>query len=150
MTAFSTPIYVGSHRHNLDGKNRLTMPSKWRFAGDEADVYLAVPHPDGYISVLPPEETKRLHEKMKEVKMSDRSGQDFVNRFFSDAHAFGCDKQGRFTLTPGLWNHAAIGKEVVLVGNMIRFAIWNPQKWEEVHGRTSGEAFGELMRRLDF
>ena len=37
------PYYVGSFRHNLDAKNRLTIPSKWRFAGDDGDVYLALP-----------------------------------------------------------------------------------------------------------
>jgi MraZ protein len=150
MTSSSTPIYVGSFRHNLDGKNRLTIPSKWRFAGDEADVYLGLPHPDGYISVLPPEETMRMLEKVKQVKMGDRAGQDFLHRFFAGAHSFGCDKQGRINLSIDLARHAGISREAVLVGTMTRFAIWSPERWDQVNGRTSGETFGDLMRQLDF
>ncbi len=150
MTFSATPIYVGSFRHNLDGKNRLTIPSKWRFAGDEADVYLALPHPDGYIMVLPPEEKMRLLEKVREVKISDKAGQAFLQRFFAGAHSFGCDKQGRINLTTELARHAGITKESVLVGNMIRFAIWSPERWDAIQDSTEGEVFGDLMRQLDF
>lgn len=143
-------IYVGLFRHNLDAKNRLTIPSKWRFAGDEDDVYLAVPHPEGYVLVLPPAEKDRLYEKVSQMKLGDRKAQDFMHRFFAAAHSFGCDKQGRINLTPALIAHAGIEKESVLVGTMTRFAVWSPERWEVMNSRTSGEAFGELMKELDF
>jgi MraZ protein len=150
MISSSRAIYVGSFRHNLDAKNRLTIPSKWRFAGDEAEVYLAVPHPDGYISVLPPAETDRMQEKVSQMKMGDRAAQDFLHRFFAQAHAMGCDKQGRIHVDAGLVSHAGIEKESVLVGTMTRFAIWSPKRWEIMNSRTTGESFGDLMRQLDF
>ena len=47
----SKTLYVGSFRHVLDAKNRLTIPARWRFAGDEAaDSYLALPQ-DGHLLV---------------------------------------------------------------------------------------------------
>lgn len=150
MSPPSKAIYVGLFRHNLDGKNRLTIPSKWRFAGDEDEVYLGVPHPDGYIAVLPPAEKDRLYEKVAEIGMSNRSAQDFLHRFFASADSFGCDKQGRISLNQTLVSHAGIGKASVLVGTMTRFAIWSPERWEIMNSRTTGDAFGELMRELDF
>jgi MraZ protein len=150
MSPPSKAIYVGLFRHNLDGKNRLTIPSKWRFAGDEDEVYLGVPHPDGYISVLPPAERDRLYEKVAQMRLGDRAAQDFLHRFFANAHSFGCDKQGRINLDAGLVGHAGIAKESVLVGTMTRFAIWSPERWEIMNSRTSGDTFGDLMRQLDF
>lgn len=144
------PLYVGSFRHNLDAKNRLTIPSKWRFAGDDQDAYLALPHPGGYIVVLPPAEIERLQQKVMEVKLSDRGGQDFINRFFAEAHSLGCDKQGRIGLAEGLIRHGGIEKECCLVGTMTKFGIWSPQRWESLNERTSGETFGDLMQRIDF
>jgi len=150
MNTSHKAIYVGLFRHNLDAKNRLTVPSKWRFAGDEGDAYLGLPHPDGYISVLPPAEKDRLYEKVLEMKMSDRDAQDFLHRFFADAHSFGCDKQGRINIDAGLVSHAGLKKEAVLVGTMTRFAIWSPERWEIMNQRTAGDSFGDLMRKLDF
>ncbi len=150
MHPSSKAIYVGLFRHNLDAKNRLTIPSKWRFAGDEGDVYLGLPHPEGYISVLPPAEKDLLFERVSQTKMGDRDAQDFLHRFFADAHSFGCDKQGRINLDPGLVAHAGITKEAVMVGTMTRFSIWSPEGWQRMNERTSGDSFGELMRRLDF
>ncbi len=143
------PLYVGSFRHNLDAKNRLTIPSKWRFAGDEQEAYLALPHPTGYVVVLPPPEIERLRQKVMEIKLSDRGGQDFINRFFAASHSLDCDRQGRIGLAEDLVRHAGIEKECLLVGTMTKFGIWSPEKWEELNARTSGEAFEDLMQRID-
>src|SRR5690606_35791717 len=116
-------IYVGSFRHNLDAKNRLTIPSKWRFAGDEEEGYLAAPHPEGYITVLPPTEVERLYQKVSEMRLSDREAQDFLHRFFANTHAISCDKQGRIHVASELTEHAGIQKETIMVGTMTRFAI---------------------------
>lgn len=148
MTSAAKPIYVGSFRHNLDAKNRLTIPARWRFAGDERDVYLALPHPDGYVMVLPPAEVEKLYAKVSEKLLSDRDAQDFLNRFFAQAHSFGCDKQGRISLPEPLLRHGGIDKETVLIGTMTKFGIWNPSRWTEVESRTGGETFGDLMRRI--
>jgi MraZ protein len=100
--------------------------------------------------VLPPEEKVRMLEKVREVKLGDKAGQAFLQSFFAMADSFGCDKQGRITVNQDLTRHAAITKGAVLVGNMIRFAIWNPERWDAQHGQTKGEIFGDLMRQLDF
>lgn len=148
MVPASKPIYVGSFRHVLDAKNRLTIPSRWRFAGDDSEVYLALPHPGGYVSVLPPAEVEKLHQKVSEKALSDTDAQDFLNRFFAQAHSFGCDKQGRVNLTDELLRHAGIDRDAVLVGTMNKFNIWSPDRLAQMEARTSGENFGDLMRRI--
>ena len=91
-------FYTGLFRHTLDDKSRLTIPSAWRAAHGEAEAFLATPHPDGYIAVLPPAEVEKLHAKIAQMALSDGAGQDFVARFFSQTQSFSFDKAGRIGL----------------------------------------------------
>lgn len=149
MTSLPKTLYVGSFRHNLDAKNRLTIPSKWRFQGDQEDVYLAFPHTQGCIMVLPPAAVERLYEKVNEINLGNEEGQDLLNRIFSEAHQMGCDKQGRMSLPENLLAKAGIEKEALLVGTMTKFGIWNPDRWENRH-QGDDRKVGDLMTRLGF
>jgi MraZ protein len=142
------PFYTGLYRHTLDDKNRLTIPSSWRSAHAESDTFLATPHPDGYVAVLPPAEVEKLYEKAAQKALTDRDAQDAFQRFFSETLAFTFDKQGRIGLSDELRQHAGIGKDAVLVGSLNKFAIYSPELWQKVQTRTSGENFGDLMRRI--
>lgn len=141
-------FYTGLFRHNLDDKSRLTIPSAWRYAHEESDTFLATPHPDGYIAVLPPAEVEKLHAKIAQMALSDGAGQDFVARFFAQTQSFSFDKAGRVGLDAELLKHAGIAKEAVLVGSLTKFNLYAPSRWEKVEARTSGENFGDLMRRI--
>ena len=141
-------LYTGLFRHNLDDKFRLTIPSAWRYAHEEADSFLATPHPDGYIAVLPPAEVEKLHAKIAQIALSDGAGQDFTARFFAQTQSFSFDKAGRIGLEDSLLSHAGIQREAVLVGSLTKFNIYAPERWAKVEARTSGENFGDIMRRL--
>lgn len=141
-------FYTGLFRHTLDDKNRLTIPSAWRYAHEEADTFLATPHPDGYVAVLPPAEVEKLHAKIATMALSDGAGQDFVARFFAQTQSFSFDKAGRISLDEALIAHAGIKRDAVLVGSLTKFNIYAPARWGKVEDRTSGENFGDLMRRI--
>src|SRR3954451_18659672 len=91
MAQVGNAFYTGLFRHTLDDKNRLTIPSSWRYAHEEADTFLATPHPDGYVAVLPPAEVEKLHAKIATMALSDGAGQDFVARFFAQTQSFSFD-----------------------------------------------------------
>lgn len=148
MAQLGKPFYTGLYRHSLDDKNRLTIPSSWRSAHGESDTFLATPHPDGYVAVLPPAEVEKLHEKIAQKALTDRDAQDAFARFFASTMAFTFDKQGRIGLTDDLRQHAGIAKDAVLVGSLNKFAIYSPERWQKVEQRTAGENFGDLMRRI--
>jgi MraZ protein len=146
--AAGTPVsYTGLFRHTLDDKGRITIPSEWRNAPE--DTFLATPHPDGYVAVLPPNEVAKLHEKISAMKLSDAAAQAFTARFFSQTQSFSCDKSGRAGLNADLIKHAGLEKDAVLVGSLTKFNIYNPKRWEQEEARTAGENFGDMMRRLD-
>lgn len=148
MAQSGKAVYTGLFRHSLDDKFRLTIPSAWRYAHEEADSFLATPHPDGYIAVLPPAEVEKLHAKIAQIALSDGGGQDFAARFFAQTQSFSFDKAGRIGLEDALLAHAGIEKEAVLVGSLTKFNIYAPSRWTKVEARTAGENFGDLMRRM--
>lgn len=149
MAQAGKAFYTGLFRHTLDDKGRLTIPSAWRYVHAEEDTFLATPHPDGYIAVLPPTEVEKLHAKFSELKLSDASAQAFAARFFSQTQSFSFDKAGRIGLGTDLLAHARIEKDAVLVGSLTKFNIYSPARWQQEEARTAGENFGDLMRRLD-
>lgn len=149
MAQSGKPVFTGLFRHTMDDKGRLTIPSAWRHAHAEEDTFLATPHPDGYIAVLPPAEVAKLHEKISALKSSDKDAQAFAARFFSQTQSFSFDKAGRIGLTGELLKHAGLEKDAVLVGSLTKFNIYSPARWQQEEARTAGENFGDLMRRLD-
>jgi MraZ protein len=148
MPSSAPAFYTGLFRHHLDDKARLTIPSAWRGAHAEGDVFLATPLPEGYIAVLPPAEVAKLHAKFTEMALSDAAAQDFAARFFSVTQAFSFDKQGRVGLSADLLQHAGIDKDAVLVGSLTKFNVYSPARWDKVQARTAGDNFGDIMRRL--
>ena len=127
-------IYVGKYEHSVDGKGRLTIPSKWRFRGDDREVYLAMPNPSGFITVYPPPMIEGLKEKVSEVGMAEENQDDLMD-LFAQSDSFGCDKQGRINLSDRLRAHASIEREAILVGNLSSFVIWSSQRYGDKEPR---------------
>ena len=124
------PFYGGTFRHRLDEKNRVTVPSKWRFPGDENDAYLAWPHPQGHIVIYPPLKMRELREKLKAIPESDLNGQAILRKLFGAAHQFGPDSQGRLKLPEALLEHAQIKGEAVLIGLGDRINILSTAQYD--------------------
>lgn len=133
MEAVDTGIFVGEFRHSIDAKGRLTIPSQWRLqkAGGQ-EVFLALPNPDGYITVYPPEMIAQLKERISKIGMADKDGQAALTAVMAMAHSFSADKQGRINLNERLLGHARISKEAVLLGKVTSFSIYSPQVYEAV------------------
>jgi MraZ protein len=130
MTTLNKGFYVGTYRHTLDAKGRLTVPSKWRFSGDEQDgSYLALPNPNGSITVYPPKTTAALEAKIENVSMlADKDELNALIQLFATGDRFGCDAQGRIGLTEELRRYAGLVKDAILIGTVTTFHIWAPEK----------------------
>ncbi len=148
MSPSGKTSYTGLFRHTLDDKNRVTIPASWRTAHANGDVFLAVPHPTGYIAVLPPAEVDRLRERMSEIPLADAAGQEFAARFFAQSQGVWFDSQGRMMFNAELLKHAGITGEAVLTGTLNKFFVYSPERWQELMGRTSTETHLDVMARL--
>ena len=135
MSTQGTTVYSGSFRHSLDDKNRITIPSAWRYVHGENDEFLAIPQADGSIAVLPPDAVVRIREKARQIPISNLAARQAMTRFFSDAHTCSFDKQGRVALTDAHRAHSKITKDVILAGAGDNFVIYSPELWAQVNNK---------------
>lgn len=147
MSTSVKPFYTGAFRHNLDDKNRLTIPSGWRSAHAPEDTFLIVPL-DGCLGVLPPAEVEKLYQRIAAQSLSDSEAQEAAADFFAKTLAFSFDKAGRVMLTPELCTHAGITKDTVLVGMLTKFNLYSPAEWERVQAAQSAQKPSDRLRRM--
>ena len=127
-----TPIYYNSrYRHGVDEKRRLQIPAKWRSPDSEVLTLLVWPKgslPEACLLVLPPSEWDALAQKLKTMPYSDSRAQALRHSIGTKSDRVTLDKSGRICLPEWMAKAAAIEKEVVLVGLVDRFEIWNPER----------------------
>jgi len=142
-------FYVGEYKKPLDDKRRLTVPSKWRFSGDDSEsAYLALPNPNGSISVYPPQMLEKLNEAVSKVGMANPAKQKAIMRIFSKGDRFGCDKQGRIVLTEKLMQHAGIEREALAAGTFNHFQIWSPDRYDAFMAADGDEDDTSILEEL--
>lgn len=147
MNNIGKSFYVGEFSHQIDAKNRLTIPSKWRFKGDQEDIYLALPNPIGCITIYPPLMVTKLEEKAAAISLGNQKGQKTLIKLFSQADTFGCDKQGRINLNEKLLKHSKMKKSALLVGSYVTFSIWDPNVYEN-YLNSNSEVDNEMSKLL--
>lgn len=125
-------MYRGATAVNLDNKGRLTVPTRYRDALIEETQGLMVCTIDLHQSCLllyPLTEWELIEKKLARLS-SMNPAERRVQRLLL-GHASEClmDGNGRILLAGILRQHANLNKEVMLVGQLNKFELWNEQTW---------------------
>ncbi len=142
------PIYYNSlYRHGVDEKRRVQVPAKWRPAAPEVEFTVILwpkAKQGACLRVLPPEQMARLMRDV-DAMSNDDPNKVVLKRFIgSQSEQVALDKGGRICLPEQMAREAGLGKEVVLVGLLDRFEIWNAERYTAVREADvvmAGEAF---------
>lgn len=132
MEVLGSSYFVGEFHRSMDEKGRLAIPPAWRAKTNEPALgvhLLALPTPDGNITVYPPKMIEQLESRISQISIGDLEGQRAITELMSLAHSFSCDKQGRIHLNERLMQHAQIEKGVVLVGKLSTFSIFSEARY---------------------
>ena len=126
-------FYAGEFRHALDEKNRITIPSRWR--RDEPEEFIILPEATHqFLLVMSPEEFSRMSAAAEaDPNVSARDRRVFFRQLHARAEHGSIDKQGRLVLPVDLCKKVGLKGEVVLVGGLGRFEIWNREKRKKAH-----------------
>lgn len=127
--------FNSSYRHGVDEKRRLQIPAKWR--PEEEGVELTViewpKHQAGTcLRVLPPHKMDQLMADIDAMPNSDPNKVVLKRVIGSKSEQVALDKSGRICLPEAMARAAGIKDEVLLVGLLDRFEIWNPARYENV------------------
>jgi MraZ protein len=123
--------FHGNSLQSLDGKGRVTVPSRWRFDGLET--LLALPddaHPA--LRLMPPAVLNDILTKLESDPSLTEEDRLPKVRYHS-SRAFECplDKQGRLLLPSDYVTELKFAGRVMLIGAWRHLEIWRPERWAE-------------------
>ena len=138
-------MLIGQYQHNIDAKNRVIVPAKFR--EDLGERFYVTKGLDGCLFVLSEEGWKRLQDKIVAMPMS--KARQLQRFFFSGAAEVEPDKQGRILIPQPLRDYASIEKDVTFIGTVDRAEIWSTECWTQFNDLTE-DSIAEAMDALSF
>ena len=139
-------MFLGSYRHQVDGKGRVAVPAQFRRGLPAGSV---VSHgPEGRLVIRPPEEWAALERNYRMTAESPREQRQYFRALYSSARPVELDGQGRILLDAEHRQWAGIEDRAVFVGVGGYVEIVGERTWDEENASMSQEAFTELNDRV--
>ena len=143
-------MFVGDFTHSLDPKKRLTIPSVWRaLVGDPKSLYVLPDFHSKCLNVFPAGAMFRKLEKIRQHSLSDKKAMHFASVLGAASDLVPWDRQGRIRIKDKLLNFAGLDDQVVLVGALDKFQLWNAGDVSEVN-EIDQAGLAEAGRYVDF
>lgn len=127
MKEVSTLAFLGEYKHNMDPKNRVFIPAKYRDVLGES--FVVCKAPEKCLFIYSNEAWDELSQEIYSMPPSPQTRQ-IQREIFRNAVTVEPDKQGRITINAKLVEYAGIKKEAVIVGSGKRIEIWDADEWE--------------------
>lgn len=147
METVAKGFFEGRSRHTLDEKGRLAIPARFReVLNQKGDSSIVVTNLNNCLVAFAREDWQKIKDKAVDLPLFDNAATIYLRYFISGAVE--CPlKQNRILIPPHLRGLAGLKKEVVLVGHLMRFEIWDKVKWEDEFERVK-ESFPDASQSL--
>ncbi len=122
-----TLMLLGEFKHNLDSKNRLTIPAKLRMELGEKPVLTR--GLDNCLFIYPDRDWQLFMEKMNNLPLSQKKARDFKRFMLSGACEIEIDEMGRVLIPESLKKYAKLEKSIVVIGVQDRIELWDEDIW---------------------
>jgi len=133
--------FLGQHEHNLDSKDRLTIPSRFRDA--LADGVVLFQDLDPCVSIYPKAGYEKLTERyLGTLNPLSSKSRLMLRRFHGRARDVSLDSAGRVLLPKNLLEHAGIESSCIVVGVDDHLEVWSPEGWAAQEELMEAEAAG--------
>ncbi|MBQ5315312.1 MAG: division/cell wall cluster transcriptional repressor MraZ [Oscillospiraceae bacterium] len=136
---------MGIYKHTVDAKGRMAFPNKLRDAlGSHFIVTIGL---EGCLYVYSEEEWEVFTDKLKSLGGS--LAKAAKKKYAANAVFAETDSQGRILLSQNLREHADLGHDVIVIGNINRAEIWNPERWDKFNEEYSDEELAAALEDID-
>ena len=125
-----SPFY-GTETHAIDHKGRISVPAAMRRTGPRKTTiqsFLLVAGFEGCLALYTEDQWKEVEGRLQQLPIGGRKGRAFTRAFLMDACRVTVDAQGRVTIPSALMGRAGLSKEAILLGQVGRIEIWNPER----------------------
>jgi MraZ protein len=130
--------FLGSYRHQIDEKGRLSLPAPFRRDADERPLVLVQVQPEA-LTLYPESTWQGVEERLLELLRRQPEARPHVLGITAAAAEVAPDKQGRILVPQRLLAAAGLGDAALLIGVIDRIEIWDPTRFEAAVGSRSAE-----------
>jgi MraZ protein len=132
-------MFRGRSKHTLDDKGRLAIPARFKDTlNRKEESCLVVTNYINCLRAYAKEDWRIIEDKASKLSTMDNAVNTYLRYYIGGAQE--CElKQGRITLPPDLRNIAGLSKEVVLIGQLTMFEIWDKDLWEVEFGSAKDD-----------
>lgn len=121
-------MFLGEYRHNIDAKNRIIIPAKYR---DElGETFILTRGTDKCLSIYTLEQWEEMFKKIAELPESKKVIRKYRHSLTSKASECTLDSQGRIKIPEYLKKIADIKKECVISGEYSYITIWDTEEYD--------------------
>jgi len=120
-------MLIGEHRHTLDTKKRISLPSKFR---KELGRKIVITHGlDNCLSLYPIKEWEKVSQKLRGLSMGQAETRGFNRFMLAGAADIEIDSIGRILIPEFLRKFGKLESSVALIGLNDHVEIWNENAW---------------------
>ena len=142
-------MFRGRFEHTIDGKGRLSVPSRFReVLVERVETRLVITANDGCLSLYPYAEWRVIEDKVADLPEFNRDKKNLLRFFYSNATDCSIDKLGRILVPHSLREYAKLEKEVLVLGALKRMEIWSKARWDAAEAAVSPEEMASALERL--
>ena len=127
-------MFRGANAINLDVKGRVTIPTRYRqllLDDCQGQLVCTIDTQQSCLLLYPLTEWEEIELKLSKLSSMVPHERRLQRLLLGYALEGDMDKSGRFLLSAPLRQHANLTKEIMLVGQLNRFEIWDAQTWQD-------------------
>ena len=137
--------FLGTCRHAVDAKGRLSIPSKYR--RDMGEVVIITRGHEGCLYVWPVDEWERQAEELLALRQTASDPREYIRDLAMNADEARIDGHGRIVIPPTLRELAGLDRDVIIGGVINHLELWSPERLE-AHRGARKRTFEETSERL--
>ena len=140
-------MFKGATLLNIDGKNRLAIPTKYREELLTSSLVLTA-HPHGCLLLYPIVAWRPIQGKIMQLSSFERKSSGLQRLLVGYAEDISSDNAGRLLMSAELRDYASINKELMFVGQGSHFELWSKEAWVKQIKQVKINDKGELPIEL--
>jgi len=141
-------MFIGTYHHNLDARNRVSVPRKFREKlGKEAVLTRGL---DGCLFLYSKTNWKKIETALTQSPLTKQDARSFSRLILSGAVEVDVDKIGRILIPAYLKDYAGLKGEISVLGVGTRMEIWAKEQWETSQQKLEqdSDAIAERLSEL--
>lgn len=132
------PNFVGVYFYSMDSKNRLAIPSKFRFSFPNPKELVLSRGLEGCLTLYLLEGWLKLNEKLESMSLKNRTEQRaFKRMLYASACEVELDDEGRILIPQHLAVYGQLRREVSIIGLGEKIEIWAKHHWQNYQKKQS-------------